>query len=220
MFMEAHRRGRWEAPRSLGEASSPAAKLKQAPSPKERQALHSAGARQAVPPSPATAEMAFALSPEWTVEAEAEADAESAATIGASVANDIFERVRFDGSLSDDSLRKLRCIFEKTLDSAVDLLDHATITRITPRRADTRAFWKVPGTSGSSYHCFSGYCNCQAFAQLVARATNHPLACKQLVCKHQLAARLADSTGACAQMQLEDEVWGQELLRGCEEARS
>ncbi|KAG8468849.1 hypothetical protein KFE25_007367 [Diacronema lutheri] len=142
---------------------------------------------------------------------EREASAERATAIGDGVLDVLCARARREGTLSDATLRDLHVLFDKTLQSAVDLLDFATITRLSPRGAEGRAFWKVQSTSGSVYHCFSGYCSCQAFAFLVAHTS-------QSLCKHQLAVRLADTTGRFARQELDADMWGVELLRGCGES--
>lgn len=136
-----------------------------------------------------------------------------AAAVGEAVLDAVCARVRREGALSDESLHQLHFLFDKTLVSAVDLLDHATITRVAPRGATARAFWRVQSTSGHVYHCFSGYCTCQAFAFLLAHGSHGLLS----HCKHQLAARLADALGSCTAHQIDDERWGVELLGGCGE---
>lgn len=125
----------------------------------------------------------------------------------------VCERIVADGELSDDGVRQLNIFFEKTWASAAELLDHATITRITPKcTTDTRVFWKVHSTSGSTYHCFAGYCSCHAFANCITHSQG-----QHLICKHLLAVRLAEAMGKHASQELDDDVWGVEMLRGCGE---
>jgi predicted nucleic acid-binding Zn finger protein len=132
----------------------------------------------------------------------------------AGILDAICKRAQQEGALSDTSLLQLNCLYDKMLASALDLVDHATITKLTLRSSEeSRAFWKVQSTSGHVYHCFSGYCNCQAFAFRLSHAAEH-----SLLCKHQLAIRLAEPIGAFKTQQLDDEVWGVELLRGCGES--
>lgn len=128
-------------------------------------------------------------------------------------------RIASEGEVSDASLSQLRLVFDKLLTSAVDLVDHARITRVTPMAGASgpggRAFWKVESTSKQTYHCFNGYCNCQAYAFRTSHATEHAL-----ICKHQLAVRLVEALGAerFDEQRMPDEIWGVELLRGCSEA--
>jgi predicted nucleic acid-binding Zn finger protein len=128
-------------------------------------------------------------------------------------------RIASEGEISDASLSQLRLVFDKLFTSAVDLVDHARITRVTPMAGASgpkgRAFWKVESTSKQTYHCFHGYCSCQAYAFRASHATEHAL-----ICKHQLAVRLVEALGTerFNEQRLPDEIWGVELLRGCGEA--
>ena len=122
----------------------------------------------------------------------------------------ICARAREGSGLSDDMLAILHVLFHKTLVSALDLVDHATVLRI---RAESgpRTFVKVQSTSKNVYHIFGGYCSCQSFAHKAVRSAELPL------CKHILAARLAEAQGCLKEQTLDDHAWGLELLRGCGE---
>lgn len=123
----------------------------------------------------------------------------------------ICARARHDGALTDESLKQLNILFDRSLVSALDLVDHATITRIALASSPSRVFWKVQSTSSNVYHCFSRYCSCQSFGYKVISQGEH------LLCKHQLAVRLAEALGVQREQTLADDVWGVELLRGCGE---
>lgn len=64
-----------------------------------------------------------------------------------------------------------------------------------------RWLYQVTGSAGTPYYCFphSIYCQCMAFKYAILRRRERPL------CKHVLAARLADEMGLAEEKKVSDE---------------
>lgn len=105
--------------------------------------------------------------------------------------------------ISSSHLAALNCLFpDHILEAALDLVDVGGVTshalNSTPREVFT-----VEGGSGRRYLCFktSSYCSCPSFTYnvLVKRDA--------LLCKHQLAVRLASVLGRTTALQVGETEW-------------
>ena len=119
------------------------------------------------------------------------------------IADAIFEEIASGGTetrapeLTDRHLEMLAFVFkEQHLGNALELVQAGKVKRLVAERSG-RACYQVKGKSSSrkgseeAYLCFpEHYCSCRAFQwDVLTRG-------EQLICKHQLAARIADATGA------------------------
>ncbi|KAB1208482.1 Zinc finger SWIM domain-containing protein 7 [Morella rubra] len=95
----------------------------------------------------------------------------------------------------------LHFLFGKNFERATKIVDQRGVKRITGEPSG-RSVFQVLGESRrkEEYFCFpENYCGCYSFFyDIVNRG-------EQLCCKHQLAARLAASLGACIEVKVSDE---------------
>lgn len=105
------------------------------------------------------------------------------------------------GAVTEEQLSILHFLFGKNFDRATRIVDQRGVKRISGQPSG-RYIFKVVGESRKKeeYFCFAKhYCACYSFFyDIVNRG-------EQLCCKHQLAARLAASLGACAGVTVSDE---------------
>jgi predicted nucleic acid-binding Zn finger protein len=109
-------------------------------------------------------------------------------------------------TMSDVCMLALHSIFQQNLVPALELVERGGVTKYSCRVGGggvTRELYRVQGSSGNQYLCFtsSSYCSCPSYAYhvLVRRDA--------LLCKHQLAVRLATAMGRCDQVQVSGEEW-------------
>lgn len=102
--------------------------------------------------------------------------------------------------MSDEQLLILHFLFGKNLERATKIVDQRGVKRILGEPSG-RSIFQVVGESKrkEEYLCFAEhYCACYSFFyDIVNRG-------EQLCCKHQLAARLAYSLGACIDVNMSD----------------
>ncbi|XP_027112605.1 uncharacterized protein [Coffea arabica] len=99
------------------------------------------------------------------------------------------------------SQRELHFLFGKNLEKATRIVDQRGVKRISGEPSG-RSIFQVLGESRrkEEYLCFpEHYCACYSFFYDVVNRG------EQLCCKHQLAARLAASLGACIDVKIPDE---------------
>ncbi|GBG70199.1 hypothetical protein CBR_g6331 [Chara braunii] len=106
------------------------------------------------------------------------------------------------GLLSQDHLLKLSFFFNKNLDRALQILDAGAVEWVkgAPSGRSVFRIWGVKAKGVMHHHlCFPlSYCTCESFFyDVVARS-------ESLCCKHQLAARLAQSLQMYKETQVSD----------------
>ncbi|KAF7127235.1 hypothetical protein RHSIM_Rhsim11G0155200 [Rhododendron simsii] len=102
--------------------------------------------------------------------------------------------------VSDDQLSILHFLFAKNFERATRIVDQRGVKRISGEPSG-RSIFQVMGESRTKeeYFCFAEhYCACYSFFYDVVNRG------EQLCCKHQLAARLAASLGACVDVKVSD----------------
>ncbi|KAL0547584.1 hypothetical protein IC582_017524 [Cucumis melo] len=117
------------------------------------------------------------------------------------VAEAVWKRIESTRLVTDDQLSILHFLFGKNFERATRIVDQRGVKKISghPSR---RSIFQVVGESRrkEEYFCFpENFCACYSFFyDIVNRG-------EQLCCKHQLAARLAASVGACIEVKVSDE---------------
>ncbi len=117
------------------------------------------------------------------------------------VADAMFEEIRASGTetrapeLTDRHLECLAFVFgEGHLANALELAQTGRVKKLVAERSG-RSCFQVRGRSGAKEEYLvlpRHYCSCRAFQwDVVSR-------CEKVICKHQLAARLAEASGAHA----------------------
>lgn len=103
--------------------------------------------------------------------------------------------------MTDDQLGVLHFLFGKNFERATRIVDQQGVKRLSGEPSG-RSIFQVIGESRKreEYLCFAEhYCGCYSFFYDVVNRG------EQLCCKHQLAARLAASLGACIEVKVPDE---------------
>ncbi|KAF7113432.1 hypothetical protein RHSIM_RhsimUnG0126400 [Rhododendron simsii] len=116
------------------------------------------------------------------------------------VAESVWRDIESTRSVSDDQLSILHFLFAKNFERATRIVDQRGVKRISGEPSG-RSVFQVMGESRTKeeYFCFAGhYCACYSFFYDVVNRG------EQLCCKHQLAARLAASLGACVDVKVSD----------------
>ncbi|CAM6096784.1 unnamed protein product [Calypogeia fissa] len=96
-------------------------------------------------------------------------------------------------AVNKNQFRMLYFLFNKNLEKALRILDNRGVTRITANPSGRVVFQVTAESKGlGQYVCFPDhFCSCPAYHfEVVSRG-------QQLCCKHQLAARLANSLNIC-----------------------
>ncbi|XP_011092524.1 zinc finger SWIM domain-containing protein 7 [Sesamum indicum] len=117
------------------------------------------------------------------------------------VAESVWQAIESTHSVSDDQLSILHFIFGKNFERATRIVDQGGVRRISGH-STARSIFQVVGESRrkEEYLCFAEhYCACYSFFYDIVNKG------EQLSCKHQLAARLAASTGTCIDVKVSDE---------------
>ncbi|KAL6347106.1 hypothetical protein AAG906_012357 [Vitis piasezkii] len=117
------------------------------------------------------------------------------------VAETVWKEIESTHSVTDDQISILHFLFGKNFERATRIVDQRGVKRIVGESSG-RWIFQVVGESRKKeeYFCFAEhYCACYSFFyDIVNRG-------EQLCCKHQLAARLAASVGACVEVKVSDE---------------
>ncbi|GLT33599.1 hypothetical protein SLA2020_081710 [Shorea laevis] len=117
------------------------------------------------------------------------------------VAESLWKSVESTRSVTEEQLSILHFLFGKNFERATRIVDQRGVKRISGQPSG-RSIFQVVGESRrkEEYFCFAEhFCACYSFFyDTVNRG-------EQLCCKHQLAARLAASLGACIEIKMSDE---------------
>ncbi|KGN52782.1 zinc finger SWIM domain-containing protein 7 isoform X1 [Cucumis sativus] len=117
------------------------------------------------------------------------------------VAEAVWKQIESTRLVTDDQLSILHFLFGKNFERATRIVDQRGVKKISGHPS-TRSIFQVVGESRrkEEYLCFpENFCACYSFFyDIVNRG-------EQLCCKHQLAARLAASVGACIEVKVSDE---------------
>ncbi|KAL8540442.1 hypothetical protein ACS0TY_001877 [Phlomoides rotata] len=117
------------------------------------------------------------------------------------VAESVWQAIESTHSVTDDQLSILHFIFGKNFERATRIFDQRGIKRISGEPSG-RSIFQVVGESRKKeeYLCFpQHYCSCYSFFYDVVNKG------EELCCKHQLAARLAASTGTYIHVKVSDD---------------
>lgn len=119
------------------------------------------------------------------------------------VIDGVFAEIHKAGSVSDEHLKSLHFFYGPTFEKALDVYDAEFVSKLVG--TDTkRALFHVQGSARLPYTVTDNWCSCPAFAQTLSHG-------KGDVCKHLLAARLADATGSVATTSVPDAEIAREL---------
>ncbi|XP_042502120.1 zinc finger SWIM domain-containing protein 7 [Macadamia integrifolia] len=124
-----------------------------------------------------------------------------ASTTSSLVAERVWKDIQSSRSVTDDQLSILNFLFGKNFERATRIVDQRGVKRIFGEPSG-RFVFQVVGESRrkEEYFCFpEHHCACYSFFYEVVNKG------EQLCCKHQLAARLALSVGACVEVKVSDE---------------
>ncbi|KAL1520167.1 hypothetical protein AB1Y20_023637 [Prymnesium parvum] len=117
-----------------------------------------------------------------------------------SLVQSVCDNVGLTRTVSDEQLRWLHFLCPGSVGGAAEILDHRTVTRCVARES-RREFFTVDATSKRTHCTLPGFCTCCAYCyQVVARPD-------ALLCKHELAVRLASALGLVQVLELEDAEW-------------
>ncbi|XP_068319968.1 uncharacterized protein [Pyrus communis] len=117
------------------------------------------------------------------------------------VAEAVWKAIESTRSVTDDQLSVLHFLFGKNWERSTRIVDQSGIKRVLGEPSG-RSIFQVVGESRrkEEYFCFAEqYCACYSFFYDTINKG------EQLCCKHQLAARLAASLGACIEVKVSDE---------------
>ncbi|GMH13592.1 hypothetical protein Nepgr_015433 [Nepenthes gracilis] len=117
------------------------------------------------------------------------------------VAGTVWSNIESTRSVTDDQLAILHFLFGKNFEGATRIVDQRGVRRISGEPSG-RSIFQVMGESRrkEEYLCFAEhFCACYSFFYDVVNRG------EQICCKHQLAARLAASIGACDEIKAPDE---------------
>ncbi|XP_073142489.1 uncharacterized protein [Henckelia pumila] len=116
------------------------------------------------------------------------------------VAESVWKDIDSNRAVTDDQLAILHFLFGKNFERATKIVDQRGVKRISGEPSG-RSVFQVVGESRrkEEYLCYAEhYCACYSFFYDVVNRG------EQLCCKHQLAARVAASTGACVEVKVSD----------------
>ncbi|KAK8562841.1 hypothetical protein V6N12_010907 [Hibiscus sabdariffa] len=117
------------------------------------------------------------------------------------VAESVWKTIESTHSVNEEQLSVLHFLFGKNFERATRIVDQRGVKKIIGEPSG-RSILQVVGESRrkEEYLCFGeNYCACYSFFyDIINRG-------EQLCCKHQLAARLAESLGACVEVKVSDE---------------
>lgn len=88
----------------------------------------------------------------------------------------------------------------EAINGAAKILDNRQILRCVARDS-RREFYAVDAKAKSSHCVIPGFCTCHAFCYMVAAKP------ESILCKHELAVRLADAVGQLHTTELVDDEW-------------
>jgi len=104
-------------------------------------------------------------------------------------------------SVTDELMLLLHFIHEANLLAALDIIDRGHITKVVALPS-ARYYFEIQGRKNVTYISFGHYCSCPSF-QFKKK--------EQLMCKHQLAACLTLALGNCAQRDIKDEEYADQV---------
>eukprot|EP00051_Salpingoeca_urceolata_P014624 m.186587 g.186587 ORF g.186587 m.186587 type:complete len:153 (-) comp18141_c0_seq4:88-546(-) len=110
----------------------------------------------------------------------------------------VLGRAKATGALTDDDLTVLWTVFRQTFHHALDLVDRGKVNRLTAQPS-ARVLYQVVGSQGKLYTLLANenFCECPSYTYGVVRG-------EQLMCKHTLAARVADALSKCRDRTISD----------------
>ena len=116
----------------------------------------------------------------------------------------VCESVARTRQLTDAHLGQLHFLCPDALPGAAEILDHKTVTRCVAR------------TSGRRFHLVGSaakrdYCVIRGFLHLHELRVQRRVAPDALLCKHELAAELADALDLALTSEYDDEEWAAKL---------
>ncbi|XP_026394195.1 zinc finger SWIM domain-containing protein 7 isoform X2 [Papaver somniferum] len=117
------------------------------------------------------------------------------------VAEAVWSEIKSTRSVTDNHLSILHFLYGKNLERATKIVDQRGVKRIVGEPSG-RCVFQVVGESRrkEEYFCFAEhYCACYSFFYDIVNKG------EQICCKHQLAAQLAVSVGACVEVKVSDE---------------
>ena len=102
-------------------------------------------------------------------------------------------------SLLGDELSALYALFDKKARQSLRIVEQGAVTRYRATQSGRCAFRVKAKGPSDSYLCFPRhFCSCHSFLYDVASKED------AFMCKHQLAARIAEATGSCKTVEVSD----------------
>ena len=123
---------------------------------------------------------------------------------GLDLVRGVCESVARTRQLTDAHLGQLHFLCPDALPGAAEILDHKTVTRCVARTSGRR-FHLVGSAAKRDYCVIRGFCTCMNYAFSVASKP------EALLCKHELAAELADALDLALTSEYDDEEWATKL---------
>ena len=123
---------------------------------------------------------------------------------GLDLVRGVCESVARTRQLTDAHLGQLHFLCPDALPGAAEILDHKTVTRCVARTSGRR-FHLVGSAAKRDYCVIRGFCTCMNYAFSVASKP------EALLCKHELAAELADALDLALTSEYDDEEWAAKL---------
>lgn len=101
----------------------------------------------------------------------------------------------------DDWTALLLLCGAEVAEDAAEILDTKCITRVVARGSG-RVFFTVESNKSTTHLCIPGFCTCIGFCSNVAAEAPHAV-----VCKHEMAAMLAEALGKLETQEKSDAEW-------------
>ena len=103
-------------------------------------------------------------------------------------------------TVNDEHMNLLQFLCPEAAGGAAEILDHRTVMRFVARQS-RREFYAIDAKARRTHCMLPGFCTCCAFCYQVAAKP------EALVCKHELAVRIADATGQLQTSEVDDDEW-------------
>lgn len=114
-------------------------------------------------------------------------------------ADALFAAVHLKSFLDDQQLLTLSILFAPIAAKALELVDNNAVVAVVATNSG-RVLFEVKGSDKHPYICTHHHCSCPAFRSSVVLGVS-------LLCKHQLAARIAHAVNKCEIRELSDQLW-------------
>uniref|UniRef100_A0A7S3AY48 SWIM-type domain-containing protein n=1 Tax=Haptolina ericina TaxID=156174 RepID=A0A7S3AY48_9EUKA len=116
----------------------------------------------------------------------------------------ILKDIRQRRQLSPERVVELQFLCPDAFNGAAEILDHRPIMRCIARES-RREFYTIDAKAKRSNCMVPGFCTCGSFCFHVAAKP------EMLLCKHELAVRIADAVGLLQITEVDDQEWARKF---------